>query len=990
MDTGCSQSLVSRAVCRHWERRGVDVLTADGKTLRCIGVGGISLRVGRVTPVTMEALVVDGRVLGCDLLLGIDAITKLGGVKISGAGEVQFLAEEAPQCAAIEIQEPDFSATFNQNTKTWTASWKWANGQTPAQLQNRVHEYPVAERVRAEYEAELRLWRENGWLVPYPETELGPPKGLIPMMAVVQHNKHKVRPVLDYRELNKYVDTYTAQADVCAQKLREWRQQGSDVAILDLRKAYLQVHVHKSLWPFQTVMLQGRRYCLTRMGFGLNVAPMIMRSIVNNVLSRSAQIHKATSSYIDDIFVNEDVATSARVKEHLATFGLACKAPEPLKTGTKVLGLEVRSEAGKLHWKRGSDVPEMPPVLTRRKVFSVCGKLVGHFPVCGWLRVATAFIKRHANTVTAGWDDETHDPQLRSMLLDTMARVHQNDPVRGEWCVDAKELNVWVDASSLATGVVLTTDGSAVEDACWLRPAGDTQHINLAELDAVLRGVNLALQWQAKVLHVKTDSACVHRWISDTLTGRARLTTKAASEMLIRRRLNTLADLVSEYKLSIDVTLVRSNDNRADRLTRVPQRWITDGRKETEPVQRVCGAATTTMSPQEIAQVHRQSGHPGIRRTLYFSRRLDPTVSKAAVRMAVKQCEACQSIDPAPVQWEKGALDVRSNWTRLGMDITHYGGEHFLTLIDCGPSKFAVWRRMRRQDSASVIRQLESVFFERGPPVEILTDNDTAFTCNAFRRFLDSWGVRLRFRCAYVPAGNGVAERSHRTIKTIAARQQCSVPEAVYWYNVTPKDSISPCTAPTNALHNYSVRIKGIDGTLPPEPLSTRKRDYQVGDVVWVRNPHSRCTTKSKLGRVTGICSPQTVAIDGTPRHVKDLRPVRGSCVPSSESDDDDESVESERMIGLGPPMTQDSPDTTGVRTREQTPHDDGSGDSSSSNTDAVPLRRSTRQKRPARSCTLCDHEARGECSEHASENRRAKRQRVCLCIFRKVQDPDR
>ena len=58
----------------------------------------------------------------------------------------------------------------------------------------------------------------------------------------------------------------------------------------------------------------------------------------------------------------------------------------------------------------------------------------------------------------------------------------------------------------------------------------------------------------------------------------------------------------------------------------------------------------------------------------------------------------------------------------------------------------------------------------------------------------------MRFRCAYVPAGNGIAVS--RTIKRIAARTQCSVMEAVYWYNVTPKDDASASTAPANIIYS--------------------------------------------------------------------------------------------------------------------------------------------------------------------------------------------
>ena len=78
------------------------------------------------------------------------------------------------------------------------------------------------------------------------------------------------------------------------------------------------------------------------------------------------------------------------------------------------------------------------------------------------------------------------------------------------------------------------------------------------------------------------------------------------------------------------------------------------------------------------------------------------------------------------------------------MDITHYSNQYFLTFIDCGPSRYAVWQPLVRQDSTSIIRQLESVFYERVPPEEILRDNDTAFRSKQFECFLDEWGIQFR------------------------------------------------------------------------------------------------------------------------------------------------------------------------------------------------------------------------------------------------------
>ena len=166
---------------------------------------------------------------------------------------------------------------------------------------------------------------------------------------------------MDYPVLLRYVDAHTANADVCAQKFREWQQKRSNVAVLDLRRAYLQVHVDKSLWPFQTVKIKGQRYCHTRLGFGLNVAPIIMRSIINMVMAQDETIQRAMSSYIDDIFVNESACTVARVRDHLLQFGLTYKDPERLRDDTRVLDLRVMEKHGKLQWCRGGELPRPTP-----------------------------------------------------------------------------------------------------------------------------------------------------------------------------------------------------------------------------------------------------------------------------------------------------------------------------------------------------------------------------------------------------------------------------------------------------------------------------------------------------------------------------------------------------------------------------------------------------------------------------------------------------
>ena len=68
---------------------------------------------------------------------------------------------------------------------------------------------------------------------------------------------------------------------------------------------------------------------------------------------------KAMSSYIDDIYVNEEVISVDEVKAKLESFGLTCKDPGRLKHGAKVLGPKVWGERDTLRWKRGTAIPEL-------------------------------------------------------------------------------------------------------------------------------------------------------------------------------------------------------------------------------------------------------------------------------------------------------------------------------------------------------------------------------------------------------------------------------------------------------------------------------------------------------------------------------------------------------------------------------------------------------------------------------------------------------
>ena len=172
IDTSCSQTIIDADRCRSWRRTILNVMMIGGMSHLCRGDRMVTVSTEEGSSAKISMLVVGGKLLGFDLLLGVDSIKALGGMVVRPTGPVQFGNKEIVKCAAISINESDFTTTFNHQTRAWTMAWKWSEVRTPEALDNRVAEYPIA--AEEDYKRELCTWMSNGLLVPYKEIELGP------------------------------------------------------------------------------------------------------------------------------------------------------------------------------------------------------------------------------------------------------------------------------------------------------------------------------------------------------------------------------------------------------------------------------------------------------------------------------------------------------------------------------------------------------------------------------------------------------------------------------------------------------------------------------------------------------------------------------------------------------------------------------------------------------------------------------------------------
>ena len=261
----------------------------------------------------------------------------------------------------------------------------------------------------------------------------GPVKGVIPFLAVFQPNKDKVHPVMDYRELNNFVECHTGDdmVAVCGEKVRKWRQLQGELKVVDLKSAYLQIHTSEDLWKYQIVRYKGVHYALTRLGFGLSRAPRIMTSILHTVLSLDDRVHRGTDHYIDDIVVQESVVGEGEVRAHLAKYALEMKEPEDLDGG-RLLGIALRRDSrGHLHMSRRTPLADVDldmKGLTKRELFSLCGHLIGHYPVAGWLCIHCSFLKHLGSS--GPWDSPVEESVIK-LMRELFTRACLEDPVRG-------------------------------------------------------------------------------------------------------------------------------------------------------------------------------------------------------------------------------------------------------------------------------------------------------------------------------------------------------------------------------------------------------------------------------------------------------------------------------------------------------------------------------------------------------------------------------
>ena len=286
-----------------------------------------------------------------------------------------------------------------------------------------------------------------------------------------------------------------------------------------------------------------------------------------------------------------------------------------------------------------------------------------------------------------------------------------------------------------------------------------------------------------------------------------------------------------------------------------------------------------------------------------------PGLNKDIESLAAK-CEGCARFKkkPAPVPLTHWPWATRP-MERIHVDFAEYRGVQLLIVIDAY-SKY-IWTFIMGKDTTTprLLRQMDSIFAERGLPTTVVSDNGPQFTSKAFSEHMKAKSIKHVLTPPYHPASNGLAEAAVGIVKNHLYKMDASahipllqdaVTTVMFIYRQTPTTSTgrtpfemmdyNKVVTPMSLLHpsgqrrNESLQQQKVYNR--DSVSATSLRVFTEGENVLVYNT---LTKKNDIGTVQNVVGRNcyNVDIDGRVRLVS--ADVMSKCNVITENNEDSE-----------------------------------------------------------------------------------------------------
>ena len=240
------------------------------------------------------------------------------------------------------------------------------------------------------------------------------------------------------------------------------------------------------------------------------------------------------------------------------------------------------------------------------------------------------------------------------------------------------------------------------------------------------------------------------------------------------------------------------------------------------------------------------TSHSGISKSKTLARQFYfwPGLSKE-IEHLISNCEVCQLHRPSLSEATQSYQEATAPFQAVSLDLFEYGGADYLVMVD--RFSFYIWvKYLFRTTTDRVTACLTSWFNEFGYPATIISDNGPQFR-SEFKGFCKLNNVVHTTSSPYNPRSNGLAEAAVKQAKLLLKKSDSSEDfgrRLQAWRNVPAAgDKLSPAEKFYGRRQRYGLPILGLqplpstpgESDLPPK-LSTLK----IGDRVKLQNVFSK------------------------------------------------------------------------------------------------------------------------------------------------------
>ena len=198
------------------------------------------------------------------------------------------------------------------------------------------------------------------------------------------------------------------------------------------------------------------------------------------------------------------------------------------------------------------------------------------------------------------------------------------------------------------------------------------------------------------------------------------------------------------------------------------------------------------------------------------------------IQKLVSDCRNCLENRNMPSRSTHEWIMPTRPWSRIHVDFAGpFLNKTFLIIVDA----FSRWPEVipvTNISSATVIRNLRTVFATHGICETLISDNGTSFISHDMETFLTSNKIKHITTAPYHPSTNGLAERMVQTIKNKLRKMDGSweikIPNMLLGLRVTPCSSTNK--SPSELLMNR--RLRTVMDSIHPDHLLHKKRENQL------------------------------------------------------------------------------------------------------------------------------------------------------------------